>query len=313
MSFAWKCIPILLISVYPLTSCNSKHEKTTHPKDPNIPALFAPSDLSDAEKKERIDQAAADLLAAEIEADRELERIKARKAERENAYAQKLAKSRKLTVEQARKDIKGMELDSLALKNGDSFSKIKVLRADDIGLTISHRDGARRIKYNNLPKFIQDKCLYIGSTEPVPSAKNTKQITQPTPKALVTSQKLRPIQINKKISNTHSSEKNPPSKKSQPAHGSITVSVKKTYSRYIRGYGKVHFKQLRIVSKANTDASLYANGRRLATLKSNEQNEHFVESGYHGKYEIKLVGKNGKILDLETDQRKSGLGGARGL
>ncbi|MFC5051622.1 hypothetical protein ACFPK9_13535 [Rubritalea spongiae] len=159
---------LLLVSLYSLTSCNSKHEKTTHPQDPDTPTLFAPSDLSEAEKKKRIDQAAADLRAANIEADRELELIKARKFERDKAYAKQLAESRKLTVEQARKDIKGMELDSLDLENGDSFSKVKVLRADDIGLTISHRDGARRIKYNDLPKFIQDKCLYSESTEPSP-------------------------------------------------------------------------------------------------------------------------------------------------
>ncbi|MFD2275955.1 hypothetical protein ACFSQZ_05700 [Rubritalea spongiae] len=67
------------------------------------------------------------------------------------------------------------------------------------------------------------------------------------------------------------------------------------------------------MSKANTDASLYDDGRRLALLESGKWHEHFIESDSHEKYKIKLVEKNGGILDSEMNQRKSGLSGARGL
>jgi hypothetical protein len=166
MSFAFRtpikaaCIFALSSAAFTLLSCNSKEEKVVHPRDPEVPAIFAKSEYDENEKKELMDQAVADLQNGEAEADRELEAIKARIAQRKKERKENLAAEQMLTQEEARKDFKGTRFDSLKLNNGDSFYNVTVMSADDIGVTISHRDGARRIKYADLPEAIQQRCQY---------------------------------------------------------------------------------------------------------------------------------------------------------
>lgn len=143
-----------------LFSCNSKQEKVTRPIDPEVPALYAETEHTEDERKEIMQDAVADLRAADAEADLELERIKARAVQRKLAYKKEQAEAAKLTPEQARKEFKGTEFSSLSLDNGGTYQRVTVLKADDIGVTISHRDGARRIKYADLPKSIQERCQY---------------------------------------------------------------------------------------------------------------------------------------------------------
>ena len=324
MSFVFRahlrslCTIFAYSSILILSNCNSKQERTTKPQtewDPETPALFVPSDHSEEERQRILDKATAELKKSEQEADAELERISKEKQQREQARLLRLEEERKVTAAEARKKFKGTRFDTLRLTNGDSFNHVTVMDANDIGITISYEHGARRIKYHDLPYAIQERCHYHEESLKTALSEELKQ--RQIDKA-ADQRKISARTKSKTTSRSTHTQSNTPTTTPAPknetpptARGHLSVTVKRTYSRYISGIGKVHFKQLRVRSSANVSAILYNNGRYIASIQPGEKAEHILESGYHGKYELMLKDTKGKVLDKEAHNMKSGLGGAR--
>ena len=61
------------------------------------------------------------------------------------------------------------------------------------------------------------------------------------------------------------------------------------------------------MAKANTKAYLYFNGRKVKTLEPNKLARFEGTSKIKGKYTVTLKDEKGKVLDSESDSRKSGL------
>ena len=151
---------LLLLSVITLSHCNSDKEKTTQPvvmKDLEDPTSAI---YTEEQKREIVDKAMTKLKRMELEADEALDKISSNREQHNAQREQLLADRLKLTPEEARANFKGTRFDSIKLDNGDTFNKVTVMEANDIGVTISYEHGARRIKYADLPETIRKRCMY---------------------------------------------------------------------------------------------------------------------------------------------------------
>lgn len=154
---------LILVSVIALSQCNSKKEKTTKPvvlKDLDDPSSAV---YSDDQKREIVDLAMIKLKRLEEDADKELNRRSEARQQYIKERDLRRAESARITPEKARADFKGTKFTSIKLSNGDTFNKVTVIEATDIGVTISYEHGARRIKYADLPESIQERCMYTTS------------------------------------------------------------------------------------------------------------------------------------------------------
>ena len=207
------------------------------------------------------------------------------------------------------------EYDELVLIDGKVLKAAQVSAAGPVKVSFIHSNGVSRVRYSNLPKEIGEACLYNLELEQL-ELERIEAVEKARIEKLATSVNQSRTQISKREKG-ESIFKRTPSRKTKVnktpkvairSSGGVSSKVVRTYRKYYSPHGReYHFKDLVIMAKANTKAYLYFNGRKVKTLEPNKLTRFEGTSKIKGKYTVTLKDEKGKVLDSESDSRKSGL------
>jgi len=249
------------------------------------------------------------LLLAEQEAKQKI-------AEEEERVRQEAILKRQHQQQLACQNYVNTKYDELVLIDGKVLKAAQVSAAGPVKVSFVHSNGVSRVRYSNLPKEIGETCLYNLELEQLELERIEAVEKARIEKLAATSVNQSRTQISKREKG-ESIFKRTPSRKTQVdktpkvairSSGRVSSKVVRAYRKYYSPHGReYHFKDLVIMAKANTKAYLYFNGRKVKTLEPNKLARFEGTSKIKGKYTVTLKDEKGKVLDSESDSRKSGL------
>ena len=209
--------------------------------------------------------------------------------------------------------------DELELLDGKLLKSAKVTGASPVKVTFMHQNGVMRVEYSNLPEEIREICMYDVELEQIELAQIELE------EKLAREKKMKVIADRASESGSSSQKNTVENRKQSTASRPATpkVSEKESTPKVVTPRGKLSIrvvgsgrggKTIHVVAKSNVDAVLYLNDwyhPYRFHVKANEPYTH-IWRNVNNKYSVKLTAK-GRILDQESSNRKSGLGGNGGL
>ena len=88
----------------------------------------------------------------------------AEKAAEAKAATKALLKMEAKERKAARKAITHKKFSSITLRDGSRYQDVEIIKVSDSGITITHRNGARGIDFEQLPYSLQLACKYVSPT-----------------------------------------------------------------------------------------------------------------------------------------------------
>ncbi len=274
--------------------------------------LQALAQLEKEQEEAKLKEKEAELAAIEAaEKLKELEKLKMQQeldriaAEKETKRLEEI-KQRQAAQERARDLYVGTKYDRLELLNGKILQSAVATKASAAQITYMHKNGVANVKYSNLPKEIAEKCRYDPELELI-AAEEKKALQKKMQEARKIADENKP-----KASNFSTAKRTvkPQSPKKVEEEKKKAITPRGRLSVKVVGYGKGG-KTINVEARANVDATLYLNDlhdyrRYVYEVKAGVTYSH-VWRRVSTTYEAKLVSKSGKVLDVESDKRKSGL------
>jgi hypothetical protein len=109
-----------------------------------------------------------ELEAQQLEIKRKFEETETERRLIESAEAEAAAKTLVIKAieerEAARKAILHKQFTSLTLRDGSRYQDVEIIKVNDLGITVTHRNGARGIDFSQLPYSLQLECKYVPAT-----------------------------------------------------------------------------------------------------------------------------------------------------
>ena len=201
----------------------------------------------------------------------------------------------------------------LKLKDGRVLKSAKVTNVTPVKVSFMHENGVAAVEYLNLPEEIRGACKYDDELEYIELTRQAKlheqDIKLSRKKALAAAEKVKE-QALAQHSTMEYSQKVPevkPKSKVRP-WGNVTVRLVRS-----RHYGSYHatYRTYEATVTSNVDAVLSgSNGYDRISAGVAFRTTFTTWS----RFSVRLVTKDtGKLLDEETQSRRTGLGGSGGL
>lgn len=196
----------------------------------------------------------------------------------------------------------GTEFAELVLKDGTTYKKLKVTKADALGVTFRYEHGMKRIEYPILPDEIAQKCLY----DPLAAERRIKMEQDLAASRAEYIAKIKEIaaekEQNKLDLKIKKAELEQTSEKAFVPRGYLSCKV------IAFRHSSSSKKTVQISAYANVNAYVYMNGSQAGSILAKKKTTLTADSYSSGNYEVTLKDANGNLLDRETESRKTGLG-----
>lgn len=232
----------------------------------------------------------------------------------------------------------GEELGDFELPNGRRFEGASISKISDVGITIRHSSGSARISADDLPQKFRMRFMFDADLASKTLSIERDRASKIHSLADAAEREKKRISLEEtsiKSNNVASQESE--QRKITPT-GQVTTRVVATgrakiaaspedlktcvfvnitayditvgFSQYdARSYKEKfdHLKKLKITASSNVKSELRLNGTKVATIAPGKASVIIAVAAGRNGYEVVLESMDGKVLDLETNLRKTGL------
>ena len=159
-----RALAILALLNCLLTSCNKRSQRRESAlKEERRQTIFKQHAEYEAEQREAKERE-QELVAQQLEIKRRFEETEAQRRRTKSAKADTAAKDLVIKAigerKAARKAILHKKFTYLTLRDGTRYQDVKIIKVNDLGITITHHNGARSIDFAQLPHSLQLACKY---------------------------------------------------------------------------------------------------------------------------------------------------------
>lgn len=202
------------------------------------------------------------------------------------------------------------------IASGKSYKDVTILKASSDGVTFSYEHGAKKYPYVNLPKEILEICMYDAEFTASYIAMKEKENAS----KISVEKENKQLPQNSIITPAAPVEilKSAPAATAVAVKGNLTVRLIATTNNSSRTYrsGSIyrsHYKTLSITAISSVPATIYNNSVFVRSVPAMNKIEFTLRTSSTGKYRLELRDQSGRVLDREAWNRKTGLGGSSGL